>query len=235
MKRLLFASLFFSVIFINAQVGINTPTPKATLDVTIPSTYINGAVAGVTFPQLSGDQIETIKTTELKAGTLVYATSIATSTIKDIDSIGYWYWTGDSKKKWEPLFLNHKSVVSYFYAPSITLPTSILDISTSPSDDIWYEASSQKFYIKLFEIYKKQYSLSGDIVGNNRTAIKNSAANALPVLAASDMDYFVTYFDNKVFNPNTISLDNNGILSYQIIENSTSDEDTYMNIVFKVK
>lgn len=236
MKKFLSLSSIILANAFNAQVGINTEIPKATLDVSLPSTYNNGSAAGITFPQLSGDQIEAIATNDLKAGTLVYATQASTNTIKDVDSIGYWYWTGDATdKKWEPLFLNHKSVVSYFYAPSVSLPTTAATVSTNSADDIWYEASTQKFRVKLFEIYKKQYSLAGNIVGTNRTAIKNPDANNLPTLAAKDLDYFVTYFDNKVFDPNSISLDNDGLLTYQVINNASITEDTFMNIVFKVK
>lgn len=235
MRKILSVSSIILFNSIYAQVGINTTSPKATLDISLQQPYTSGTFAGVSFPQLTGDQIESISTKDLKAGTLVYSTSSSSASIKDVDSIGYWYWTGDSTKKWEPLFLNHKSVVSYFYAPSIALPTISNGVSTNSTDDIWYEASSEKFYVKLFEVYKKQYSLTGDVTGNSRTAIKNPSANQLPLLTAADLDYFVTYFDNKVFDPNTITLDNSGNLTYQVLNNATLTEDTFMNIVFKVK
>lgn len=235
MKKILSISSFLLFSAIHAQVGINTQAPKATLDIALPQTYAAGGVAGVSFPQLSGNQIESISTSELKAGTLVYATEISSASTKDVDSVGYWYWTGDASKKWEPLFLTHKSVVSYFYAPSIALPTTSTDVSTSSTDDIWYEASNQTFHVKLFEVYKRQYSLTGNVSGAGRTALKNPSANSLPTLSDSDLDYFVTYFDNKVFDPNTITLDNSGNLSYQVLSSAIPTEDTFMNIVFKVK
>lgn len=238
----MFSRFFFSLTLIvgatsvsYAQVGIHTSSPKATLDVTLPTSYTSGALAGVSFPQLSGDLIEAMSTTELKAGTLVFANSPSTSTLKDIDSSGYWYWTGDSTKKWEPLFLTHKSVVSYFYAPSVALPMSPVGVSTDSSNDISYNASSATYSVKLFSIYQKQYSLSGNVPGNNRTAIKNASAVGLPTLTSTDLDYFVTYFDNTVFNPSSITLSNDGVLTYQIINDSVASENTFMNIVFKVK
>lgn len=83
------------------EVGINTDSPKATLDISTPSEYTNQK-AGLSIPQLTGDQIESMITTELKIGTLIYATSVSTATTKDITHVGYWMWTGDTEKKWEP-------------------------------------------------------------------------------------------------------------------------------------
>ena len=57
MKKFLSLSSIILANAFNAQVGINTEIPKATLDVSLPSTYNNGSAAGITFPQLSGDQI----------------------------------------------------------------------------------------------------------------------------------------------------------------------------------
>lgn len=218
-----------------AQVGIGTDKPKATLDVALHPNYMNGESAGIVFPMMTADQIEAMKTFDLKAGTLVYATTVSTASTPDVNDTGYWYWSGDNIKKWEPLNLGHKTVVSYFYAPSIALPTDFAGVSTNSVDAVWYEASTQTFRARLFEIYKQQFDLAGDITGNTRTALKNPSANKLPRVTAKELDYFVTYFDNKVFDPLTISLDDNGILSYKIVANPMISEDTFMNIIFKVK
>lgn len=236
MKQFLpiFILQFFSLSLL-AQIGIGTDKPKATLDVELHPNYMNGESAGVAFPMMTADQIEAMITSELKAGTLVYATTISTANTPDVNDTGYWYWSGDNTKKWEPLNLGHKTVVSYFYAPSISLPTDFAGVSTNSDATIWYESSTQTFRAKLFEIYKQQFDLVGDVTGNTRTAIKSPSANKLPRVTAKELDYFVTYFDNKVFDPLTISLDDNGILSYKIISNPVISEDTFMNIIFKVK
>ena len=69
----------------------------------MPTGYTSGQVAGISVPQLTGDQVEAMTTTTLKAGTLVYATAASGAATKDVSSVGYWYWTGDATKKWEPL------------------------------------------------------------------------------------------------------------------------------------
>jgi hypothetical protein len=75
----------------------------------------------------------------------------------------------------------------------------------------------------------------GNVAGATRTAIKSPSAGTLPVLAANTLDYFVTYFDNTVFDPASITLSDSGILTYKVLSSGTVTEKTYMNIVFKVK
>ena len=230
-----FTALSFAVfpILFFSQIGINTPTPQSTFDITLQSPYNLGNVAGVSFPQLTGDQIENIVTTNLKAGTLIYATEPSSNlTEKDIDSIGYWYWSGNQNKKWEPLFLSHKTVVSYFYAPSIVLPTSSLGISPTNTPHITYNSGT--YQVNLYSLYREQYSMEG-INSSPKFAVKNNNADSLPTFESIDLDYYITYFDNTVFEPSSITISDNGILSYNVVNNPVITEKTYMNIVFKVK
>ncbi|MBB4805103.1 hypothetical protein HNP38_000375 [Chryseobacterium defluvii] len=87
--------------FSNAQIGVNTGSPYATLDVEVQSTYATGGKAGIAAPRLTGDQIEAINTTGLKAGTIIYATAASTAGTPDVTSVGFWYWK-DATAKWEP-------------------------------------------------------------------------------------------------------------------------------------
>ena len=233
--NLLLAISFCFMNILLAQVGIGTSNPNATLDVAIDANYKSGDKAGVAFPMMSGNQIEAMSTTDLKAGTLVYANAISTNTTPDIDALGLWYWSGDMTKKWEPLNLGYKKVVSYFYAPSIALPTDIAGVSTDSSSTIWYDSATSMFNVKLFEIYKSQFDLSGNVSGVKKSALKSPSATSIPVLNKTDLEYFVTYFDNQVFDPSKITLDDNGILKYSILSNPMVTENTFMNIVFKVK
>ncbi|WP_123902634.1 autotransporter outer membrane beta-barrel domain-containing protein [Chryseobacterium elymi] len=84
-----------------AQVGINTETPKATLDVTAKTTDATTA-EGIIAPRLTGDQIKGKDAQYIAAqtGSIVYATSAssdagvaATKTI-NIDRAGYYYFDG---------------------------------------------------------------------------------------------------------------------------------------------
>ena len=217
-----------------AQVGIGTSSPNATLDVSIDSNYKNGDKAGVAFPLMTGNQIEAMSTTNLKAGTLIYSTAVSTATSKDVDDIGYWYWTGDSVKGWEPINSSKSNYVSYFYAPSIILPTSSLEISTNANDDISYNTNTKIYTVKLFSIYQKQFSMQGE-TASIKSAVKNPLATSLPTHNSTDLDYYITYFDNTVFIPTSVQITNSGVLSYQIVDNPAVTENTFMNIIYKVK
>ena len=114
MKKALYSliliGLFFQINAQTTQVGINTTDPKATLDVAIPNNYNAGQLAGISFPTLSGDQIEGMATLGLKTGTVIYANAPSTSSTPDVSTVGFWYWTGDNIKKWEP-FENPRELV----------------------------------------------------------------------------------------------------------------------------
>jgi hypothetical protein len=232
--KLLVLVNFLLIKHLFAQVGIGTDSPSATLDVSIDSNYKAGDKAGVAFPLMTGNQIEAMSTTNLKAGTIVYANSISTNTNPDVDTVGLWYWTGSSTKKWEPLFLAHKSVVSYFYAPSIVLPTTSIGVSANSADDISYNSSTTTYRVNLFSMYQKQFSMQGE-VATIKSAIKNPTATTLPTFKSTDLDYYITYFDNTVFVPSTIAISNDGVLTYQIASKPAITENTFMNIVYKVK
>ena len=119
----------------------------------------------------------------------------------------------------------------FFYIPSLVLPTT----SANLPDGVSYDAGSQQFTVDLHAIYSRQFGMEGNVSGAARTAIKSAGAGTLPVLAATALEYFVTYFDNTVFDPATITLSNAGVMTYKVLPSSTVSEKTYMNIVFKVK
>lgn len=123
----------------------------------------------------------------------------------------------------------------YFYAPSIVLPTTSFGVSTANTDDIFYNSSTDVYTVKLHTIYQKQFGLVGDVAGVNRTAIRSNSSSSLKTFTNTELDYFITYFDNSVFDPSTITLSTDGVLTYKVITNAEISEKTYMNIVFKVK
>ncbi|RYY47814.1 MAG: hypothetical protein EOO06_11785 [Chitinophagaceae bacterium] len=119
----------------------------------------------------------------------------------------------------------------FFYAPSVVLPT----VNASLPSHITYDAGTETFTVNLYSIYSNQYGMTGDVAGATRTAIKSPTATTLPVTAVAALEYFVTYFDNTVFDPNSITLSDAGVLTYKILPAGVVSEKTYMNIVFKVK
>lgn len=167
-KNVLFFLLISSLGF--AQVGVNTTSPKATLDVALPAGYTSGTKAGIAFPQLSGNDIESIDTIGLKSGTLVYSTSASTASVKDITGIGYWYWK-DATDKWEPVLVN---APKFFYSPSIPINT-VVSSGT----------------IDLYANYTGQFSTP--------MASSVGSSGSIPVYTANSLEYYVTWYDNTMF------------------------------------
>jgi len=147
------------------------------------------------------------------AGMTVYNTA----TTNDVTP-GYYYNDGI---KWIKLFAEVSAVTpKFFYMPSVVLPTDTADPS--------YNTATQEFTIDLYTLYREQFELT-----NSASSIKGAGATTLPVLASNDLEYFIPYYDNTVFQ--NITLSNTGILKYKLFAQFTYSEKTFMNIVFKVK
>ncbi|MCZ4245133.1 hypothetical protein [Pedobacter punctiformis] len=123
----------------------------------------------------------------------------------------------------------------FFYAPTVVLPAGSVGVSTNAADDIYYDAGTEIYTVKLYSIYQRQFGMVGDVAGTSRTAIKSASATTLPLFPVTGLEYFVTYFDNTVFDPASITLDDNGVMTYKVLPTATVTAKTYMNIAFKVK
>ncbi|RYF11508.1 MAG: hypothetical protein EOO42_21230 [Flavobacteriales bacterium] len=114
----------------------------------------------------------------------------------------------------------------FFYAPSMVMPTVNADL---PS---YVSYAGDTFTVDMYAFYNYQFSMMGE-TAVTKSAIKSAGAGTLDVLAASALGYFVTYFDNTVYDPTSISLSADGKLSYKILSGATITAKTYMNVVFK--
>ncbi|WP_114822643.1 beta strand repeat-containing protein [Chryseobacterium sp. KLBC 52] len=97
-KNLLLAGLLttFSIVA-KSQVGINTATPTATLDVTAKSSTGTGSsVEGLLIPRVDRQKAQSMAA--VPVSTLIYVNSIATGTTSgtavNIDTVGYYYYNG---------------------------------------------------------------------------------------------------------------------------------------------
>lgn len=107
MKKNLFilSAVLFSAA-LSSQVGINTTTPKSTLDVTAKNTDGTSA-EGIIAPRLTGDQLKAgdAQYSTAQTGNLVYATSAVSTVVvgsktENITSVGYYYFDG---LKWQKM------------------------------------------------------------------------------------------------------------------------------------
>lgn len=114
--------------------------------------------------------------------------------------------------QWVPLVIPDTKN-SFFYMPSISI-----DASTVVSNKT----------LDLYGEYKKQFS------GASSTTFARSVgapAQAPFFPLASNLYYYITYYDNAVVKVNSINA--NGVLNYNILKES--DFDSFMNVVFVVK
>mgnify|MGYP003574914301 CR=1 FL=1 len=237
-KKLSVAFILLTMLQINAQVGINTQAPTTSLDVR-GKVDTNGVslpsdMTGLQAPRLTRAELtskgDTLYGTDQK-GALVYITDVAggdaLSQRLKITTVGYYYFDG---ALWQSVS-NATGIagINYFYAPSMVLPTVNANLPAYTT----YNAGT--FTIDLYAVYSNEYGLTASTPTSTRSSLKNPTATTLPVLVASALEYFVIYFDNTVFDPNSIAVSNTGTLTYQVLPSAVVTEKTFMNIVFKIK
>lgn len=97
MKKYLLSGAFLLPLFCYAQVGINTPSPASTLDITAKNaTGTTADVDGLLVPRVDRQRAQSMTGTPVS--TLIYVNSIATGTqagtAANIDAVGYYYYDG---------------------------------------------------------------------------------------------------------------------------------------------
>ena len=96
----------------------------------------------------------------------------------------------------------------FFYMPSVVFDISVIGT---------YSRNLYNEYINQF----------------GTPAVKSAGAvEGIPTLLASQLEYYITYYDTNIFE--NLSIDQNGVLTYRV-KNSSASEKTFMNIVFVVK
>ncbi len=96
----------------------------------------------------------------------------------------------------------------FFYMPSVVFDTS----------------SQGTFTRNLHQEYVDQFG--------SPVVSSSGASGAIPTLNANDLEYYITYYDDTVFD--NLAIDANGNLTYDVIS-STNSVASFMNIVFVVK
>lgn len=96
----------------------------------------------------------------------------------------------------------------FFYMPSI-----VFDISVVGT-----------FNRNLYNEYINQFG--------SPMVSSSGSAEGIPTLLASQLEYYITYYDTNIFE--NLVIDQNGLLTYRV-KNSNASEKTFMNIVFVVK
>lgn len=201
------------------RVGINTNTPRATLDIIAKD---NDKNPGLIIPDVSMDKLDEDGHEE---STLVYYSGGINSayinqntgsTTENIGSKkGFYYYDGTD---WQRIIRK-----AQFYMPSIVTPTTV-----------------GTHIINLYEEYIKQYADSNGTNTSSKQAPNrswniqtNNSNNHLKTYAKDDLDYFVVYYDNNVFT--NLSITGEGVLTYEVTHESAKNisAQTFMNIVLQ--
>lgn len=94
--------LLVNFAFINAQVGINNPSPASSLDISAKNpTGTSGHTDGLLIPRVDRQRAQSISA--VPVSTLIYVNSIATGTLAgtaaNIDAVGFYYFNGTAWTK----------------------------------------------------------------------------------------------------------------------------------------
>lgn len=117
----------------------------------------------------------------------------------------------------------------FFYMPSIIVPTTnsqFVAINSSAGES--FIDATRTGILNLYERYKVQFGTTG-----TATQPSSPSAPLLPVLPASELHYYVTWYDTNVFS--SVTLDAVGKMTYVVKVDADVTLGSFMNIVFAVK
>jgi len=107
----------------------------------------------------------------------------------------------------------------FFYMPSIVIPTA--------ADQV--PAGETFGTINLYQRYTDQFGGTGA-----PTLVSNPSNNTnLPILLSSELDYYITWYDENVFG--NVVVDDNVVLTYDVVSGADVTVGSFMNVVFVVK
>src|SRR5690554_7360455 len=119
----------------------------------------------------------------------------------------------------------------FFYMPSIIIPTS----EAQMADPVYGGLTGDSFddnalegTIDLYARYNAQFGTTG-----TATQPSSPGAPELPVLPASELHYYITWYDTTVFS--SVAVDANGVMTYELLPTADVTMGSFMNIVFAVK
>lgn len=163
------------------QVGINTPTPKATLDVVGKPTDVS-TLDGVIAPRITGVQLRAKAYTGDQTGALVYVTSADTAPAGqtvDVTSTGYYYFDGT---KWIKTAGAASPTVNIYNADGSLTNGRTLDLNSFPLN---FTGTDQQ----------TNWDPDGSI--NQRNMLPSSGQASMSFLAGNDSNLAIQQYRNS--------------------------------------
>lgn len=194
MNKVFFSAFILAVCLVNGQVGINTSSPKSSLDLSKSNNAANPE--GFLTVRMTGQELaakDNLYGAEQNS-TTVYVTAIPTTVTtktSNITSPGFYYYK-NSISKWVGL-----TMPKFFYMPSILIQTTTLG------------ATSRDLYAE----YLQQFTAPA--------VASAGSAGKIPVLERGDLEYYVTYLDSTVFT--NVSITSGGVMSYTVANNANEN------------
>lgn len=208
--------ILFSTQYLNAQVGVLTTAPQVTVQVESVATVSNIA-DGIIAPRLTRAQLVS-KDAQYgvdQTDAIVYVTiidGVVSPQTTKIDRVGHYYFDGIIWQRMDELN-------SYFYLPIFELPTQTVGVN------------------RQFNLYTNVISKQFTKSGNTDYYTNNEMLAQLPpaVLAATDYDYVITYYDKDIIKVNSISAA--GVVNYDVLVSDTRriGLGSFLNIVVLVR
>ncbi|WP_210355777.1 hypothetical protein [Sphingobacterium tabacisoli] len=117
----------------------------------------------------------------------------------------------------------------FFYMPSIIIPTSLEQLNAPGAGKVTGDAfNNGTGTLNLYGRYVAQFGTTGTVLQPS-----SPGAPVLPVLPAGELHYYVTWFDQTVFE--TVAIDANGVMTYKVKSGADITVGSFMNIIFAVK
>lgn len=226
MKKIYLSIFLLTAGLSQAQVGFGTPTPNASAQVDISATD-----KGLLIPRiaLEKNNLSTPLSAHV-AGMIIYNTTTSDVNASDYDAQSAVYpglYQNDGSK-WVQLIGKDYATVKFFYMPSIVFNTSNTGVGLKRN--LYAEYISQ-FTNKQLVVNS---TTGGEVGTGTRSTFKKnpSAPDVIPHLPKSeDLYYYITDYDTTALS--NISIDDNGIMTYDVI--GTGTPYSFVNIVFVVK
>lgn len=206
--------------------GTNVPDPQAVIDA-------NDSNKGILVPRLALAATNSISPFASTPTTSMLVYNTATAGVAPNNVIpGFYYWYGSSWTKLisdtptDALTVSKSAKMNWFHMPSVSFNTMVLGTG---------------FTRDLYELYYEQFT-GTDLTdvpdvppseANPGTFVASTGApSRVPTVPSrTDLYYYITYYDNTVLS--NVSIDANGIMTYDII--STATDCSFMNIIFVLK
>jgi len=218
MKKIYITLCLMLASYAQAQVGFGTATPNQSAEIEIQSTN-----KGMLVPRIgltSGTQ--KLQTNIDNANSLlIYNNGTVLPT-------GFYYWkanvvSGTDNGTWVAVGSEVSSMPKFFYMPSIVINTGTN--GTGLTRDLYKEYYGQ-FTGQIYDAVNSQFIPNPDFIKSD-----NAPALIPNIPSATGLYYYITDYDKTALD--NLSIDANGVLTYDVIGSGT--DYSFVNIVFVVK